>query len=61
MSGRKSLPPVPAGCDDSVLDRNLALAADLGVNSAPTMFFKSGNMVRGAIPEDVLERHLRGN
>lgn len=58
MAGRKSLPPAPSNCDDSVLDRNLALAAELGVDSAPTMFFKSGAVVRGAIPEDVLERHL---
>ncbi len=59
MTARASLPDVPKGCDDSVLDRNLSLAGDLGINSAPTMYFKSGAMVRGAIPEDVLERHLR--
>lgn len=59
MTNHGKLPLEPAGCDDSVLDRNLSLAGDLGINSAPTMFFRSGAMVRGAIPEDALERYLR--
>lgn len=59
MVGRAALPTPPASCDDSVLDRNLALAGELGINSAPTMYFKSGQTVRGAIPLEALERHLQ--
>ena len=39
---------VLAGCDTSMLQRNLVLANRLNVTGAPTFFFKSGDRVTGA-------------
>ena len=39
-----------AGCDTSVLRRNLELAHRYNVTAAPTFFFKTGDRSTGAMP-----------
>lgn len=47
-----------AGCDTSVLQRNLALAHRYNVTAAPTFFFKSGDRSTGAMPSYQLNKIL---
>lgn len=41
----------PAGCDSSVLDRNLSLAGRYNVTGAPTFFFPTGDRYTGAVSQ----------
>lgn len=47
---------VLAGCDTSMLQRNLVLANRLNVTGAPTFFFKSGDRVTGAMAASQFEK-----
>lgn len=47
--------PAAAGCDSSVLQRNLALMNRFHISAAPTFFFKSGVRTTGAMPAAQLE------
>lgn len=51
---------VLAGCDTSMLQRNLVLANRLNVTGAPTFFFKSGDRVTGAMAASQFEARLDG-
>lgn len=46
---------VLAGCDTSVLQRNMELAVRNNVRGAPTMFFPNGTRLNGAISAEQLE------
>ena len=48
----------PESCDSKVVDRNIALAQKLEVNSTPTLVLSNGARVMGAIPPDELEKKL---
>jgi thiol:disulfide interchange protein DsbC len=48
-------PPDPApGCDSSVLERNKALAARLGVSGTPTTLLTDRSRLTGAVPAEAL-------
>jgi thiol:disulfide interchange protein DsbC len=51
------VPVAQASCSTPI-DRNLALGAQLGVNSTPTLFFANGERVRGGLSAAGLERTL---
>ncbi|MGE5129993.1 MAG: DsbC family protein [Sphingomonadaceae bacterium] len=51
------VPVAQASCSTPI-DRNLALGAQLGVNSTPTLFFANGERVRGGLSTAGLERTL---
>ena len=50
--------PPAAKCDDSVLDRNLALGARYEISATPFIIFANGSRVTGALPSDQLNRGL---
>ncbi len=50
--------PPAAKCDDSVLDRNLALGAKFEISGTPFIIFENGSRVTGALPNDQLNRGL---
>ncbi len=50
--------PPPASCDDSVLDRNLALGAKFEVSGTPLLIFANGSRVTGVLPSKDLDRGL---
>ena len=50
--------PPAAKCDDSVLDRNLALGAKFEISGTPFIIFENGSRVTGALPSDQLNRGL---
>lgn len=53
-----SLPAVQGNCNTEVLQRNLMLAAKLGLRGSPALFFPTGEKVNGAIPANALEEIL---
>ena len=52
------LPGATAACNDTPIDRNLKLAAGLGITGTPTLVFQNGKKVPGAIPWDRLQTLL---
>lgn len=50
--------PASAKCDTSVLDRNLALGAELGITGTPAIIFANGSKFAGAMPLDQLRNAL---
>lgn len=48
----------PARCDDAALDRNRALALQLGFDRTPAMVLADGRVLTGALSTAVLEREL---
>ncbi|MDR3899273.1 MAG: DsbC family protein [Duodenibacillus sp.] len=50
--------PPAAKCDDSMLDRNLALGAKFEISGTPFIIFENGSRVTGALPSDQLNRGL---
>lgn len=50
--------PPPAKCDDSVLDRNIALGQKYEITGTPLIVFANGARVTGALPSDQLNRGL---
>lgn len=56
VDGKK--PSAVPTCDTSVLDKNLALGRQLGVNGTPTIFLSDGRRLPGAVPAKELESAL---
>ena len=53
-------PPSVAACDkDAVLQRNLAFGQQHKISGTPTIFFKDGSRVPGAVPVEQIEQKLR--
>ncbi len=48
----------PAGCDASILDRNLRLVGRYNITGAPTFFFPTGDRRTGAMPAEDFEAIL---
>lgn len=55
---RKQLPDSSGDCDTSVLDKNKALAQQLGVTGTPTIIFENGKRIPGAPDKASLEEML---
>jgi thiol:disulfide interchange protein DsbC len=54
-------PPKSAvGCDDGVLERNLALSRKIHVNGTPAIVFEDGSRIPGAVGPVELEKRLQG-
>jgi thiol:disulfide interchange protein DsbC len=53
-----TLPPVPAACDTSALDRNLALGRRHAIRGTPALVFLDGARITGAPGALELERRL---
>jgi thiol:disulfide interchange protein DsbC len=54
-------PPKSApGCDDGVIDRNLALSRRINVNGTPAIVLEDGNRIPGAVGPVELEKRLQG-
>ena len=51
--------PAETSCDDSVLDRNSALAVRIGVAGTPTLVFPDGSRLGGVPSYDELVKELR--
>jgi thiol:disulfide interchange protein DsbC len=51
--------PAAAQCDHP-LDRNIALAAKLGINGTPTLIAADGRLAPGAMPSEQIEAWLAG-
>jgi thiol:disulfide interchange protein DsbC len=49
-----------AACDDSAIERNLALARRYRVNGTPAVIFEDGNRAPGALTAEQLEKRLLG-
>ncbi len=52
-------PKAPAGCDDGVIERNLALSRKIHVNGTPAILLEDGNRIPGAVGAVELERRLQ--
>lgn len=52
-------PKAPAGCDDSALERNLALSRKIHVNGTPAIVLEDGNRIPGAVGAVELEKRLQ--
>jgi thiol:disulfide interchange protein DsbC len=52
------VPPGPASCDTSVLDKNLALGHGMNVTGTPTVFLVDGRRLPGAVSADQLDKAL---
>jgi thiol:disulfide interchange protein DsbC len=46
-------PPQPS-CETSVIEKNISLGREIGVNSTPTIILPDGRLIPGAIPADKL-------
>lgn len=55
---RKILPDNSGNCDTSNLDKNKALAEQLGVTGTPTIVFENGKRISGAAGKEALEEML---
>lgn len=55
---RKQLPNNSGDCDTSVLEKNKALAQQLGVTGTPTIIFENGKRIPGAPDQESLEEML---
>ena len=55
---RQQLPDNSGACDTSVLDKNKALAQQLGVTGTPTIIFENGKRIPGAPDAATLEEML---
>lgn len=55
---RQQLPDNSGSCDTSVLDKNKALAQQLGVTGTPTIIFENGKRIPGAPDAATLEEML---
>ncbi|WP_422012217.1 DsbC family protein [Roseateles sp.] len=53
-------PKSPVGCDDGVLERNLALSRKIHVNGTPAIVFEDGSRIPGAVGPVELEKRLQG-
>lgn len=54
----KKLPANNGNCDTSVLEKNKALAQQLGVTGTPTIIFENGKRIPGAPDKESLEQML---
>jgi thiol:disulfide interchange protein DsbC len=52
--------PEPAKCDTTALERNLAFSRQHKITGTPTLFFRDGTRIPGAISADDLEKRLAG-
>ena len=53
-------PPTPAGkCDDTAIERNLALSHRIHVNGTPAILLEDGNRIPGAVGAAELEKRLQ--
>lgn len=53
-------PPKPAaGCDESAIERNLALSRKIHVNGTPAILLEDGNRIPGAVGAVELEKRLQ--
>jgi thiol:disulfide interchange protein DsbC len=52
-------PKAAAGCDDSAIDRNLALSRKIHVNGTPAIVLEDGNRIPGAVGAVELEKRLQ--
>ena len=51
--------PTAAGtCDTSAIDKALVFGKQKSIRGTPTMFFADGQRIPGAIPVEVIEKHL---
>lgn len=58
---RGEMPPKSApGCDDGVIERNLALSRRLNVNGTPAIVLEDGSRIPGAIGPAELEKRMQG-
>ena len=54
----KTLPDNSGSCDTSNLDKNKALAEQLGITGTPTVIFQNGKRISGAATKEALEEIL---
>ena len=53
-------PPKPAGnCDETAIERNLALSRKIHVNGTPAILLEDGNRIPGAVGAVELEKRLQ--
>ena len=52
-------PKAAAGCDDSAIERNLALSRKIRVNGTPAILLEDGNRIPGAVGAVELEKRLQ--
>jgi thiol:disulfide interchange protein DsbC len=50
--------PEPAKCDTTALERNLAFSRQHKITGTPTLFFRDGTRIPGAISADDVEKRL---
>ena len=58
MVADKPIAKIAGACDDSALERNLAMARRYRVNGTPAVIFEDGNRAPGALPAEQLEKRL---
>lgn len=58
MTGGKVPPAAAAGCDASIVDKNVALGHKLKVTGTPTIFTADGNRLPGAVPLAQIEQAM---
>ncbi len=57
---RGEAPPKPAaGCDETAIERNLALSRKIHVNGTPAILLEDGNRIPGAVGPVELEKRLQ--
>jgi protein-disulfide isomerase len=48
----------PPACETDVIDKNIKLAEQMGINSTPTLIFPDGRVIPGYIPSEEIVRLL---
>jgi len=57
----RNIAPTPASCDNSAIQRNLALGKQHRITGTPTSFLPDGTRLPGAVPLEKIEQALANN